>query len=396
MLNPVLALILSGLFLKLWLERPAHRHILLFSTGYLGYAAAFGLQATYWPLGYPANGLLSNLFLLYAYIAVIHGIMLRRRQPTPFLALGVLGALGAAGQFWFALVEPDMTGRIYAVNFCYGTMMLVVAACMYSFRNKTPVERVLFAVALTIGLYSFVRTIGVSLMEGHIADRAQYVGSLTWLVLNFSAAFFALLFALTLAYMVVLDAMQDLRAESMTDLLSGLLNRRGFEEHGRRALAHSDRIGVPAVLLICDIDHFKSVNDRFGHVCGDQVITAFGRCLGDAAGGEHVTARIGGEEFAVVLAGANLKTGRLFAEAVRNACSMLRVSGLPEDCAVTASFGVAEKQAGEDLTSLMRRADAALYEAKRRGRDRVRSAEAHMVKTGTDDSQPLSSARTGG
>jgi diguanylate cyclase (GGDEF)-like protein len=289
-----------------------------------------------------------------------------------------------------------MTGRIYAVNFCYGAMMLVAAATMHTFRNKTPIERVLFAVALTIGLYSFVRTIGISLVEGHIVDRAQYVGSLTWLVLNFSAAFFALLFALTLAYMVVLDAMQDLRAESMTDLLSGLLNRRGFEEHGRKALAHAGGIGVPAALLICDIDHFKSVNDRFGHACGDQVITAFGRCLSDAAGGEHVTARIGGEEFAVVLAGANLKTGRLFAEAVRNACSTLKISGLPEDCAVTASFGVAEMQAGEDLTSLMRRADAALYEAKRRGRDRVRSAETHAGKTGTDGNPPLSSVRASG
>jgi diguanylate cyclase (GGDEF)-like protein len=394
-LNPVLALVLSGLFLKLWLERQARRHVLFFCTAYLSYAVTFGLQAMDWPFGYPANGLLSNLFILYAYIAAIHGIMLRRRHPTPFFALGVLGALGFAGQFWFAVVQPDMTGRIYAVNFCYGAMMLVAAATMYRFRDKTPVERALFAVALTIGLYSFVRTVGISLAEGHIVDRAQYVGSLTWLVLNFSAAFFALLFALTLAYMVVLDAMQELRTESMTDLLSGLLNRRGFEERGRTALANAGEYGLPTALLICDIDHFKAVNDRFGHACGDQVIAAFARCLADAAGSRHVTARIGGEEFAAVLSGANLKTGRLFAEAVRQACSTLKVPGLPEGHAVTASFGVAELQSGEDLTSLMRRADAALYEAKRRGRDRVRSADAQGAKIGTEGNPP-SSARAAG
>jgi diguanylate cyclase (GGDEF)-like protein len=395
LLNPVLALVLSGLFLKLWLERPADRHILFFCTGYFSYAVTFGLQAMDWPLGYPANGLLSNLFILYAYMAIIHGIMLRRGQPTPFLALGVLGAIAFAGQFWFAFVQPDITGRIYAVNFCYGAMMLVAAATMYRFRDKTPAERVLFTVALTIGLYSFVRTVGVSLAEGHIVDRAQYVGSLTWLILNFSAAFFALLFALTLTYMVMRDAMQELRTESMTDLLSGLLNRRGFEEHGRAALANAGEYGLPTALLICDIDHFKAVNDRFGHACGDQVIAAFARCLADAAGSRHVTARIGGEEFAVVLSGANLKTGRLFAEAVRNACSTLRAPGLPEDHAVTASFGVAELQPGEDLTSLMRRADAALYEAKRRGRDRVRSADAQGAKAGAEVNPP-SSARAGG
>jgi diguanylate cyclase (GGDEF)-like protein len=375
LLNPVLALALSSLFLKLWLERKAQTHVLFFSIAYLCYAVAFGLQAVPWPFGDPGNGLLTNLFLLVTFGASIHGMMLRRGHPTPFAALATLAVLGFAAQFWFAVVQPDMTGRIYAVNFCYGGMMLVAAAEMRGFADKTPAERLLFAVVLTIGVYSFARTVGVSLMQGHMIERSEYVGSLTWLVLNFSAALFALLMALTLVYLVVRDAMQDLRTESMTDLLSGLLNRRGFEENGRKMLAHAGELGLPTALLICDIDHFKSVNDRFGHACGDQVIAAFAHCLRDAAADRHVAARIGGEEFAVVLSGTNLKTARLFAEAVRNACSTLKAAGLPEDYAVTASFGVAEMQAGEDLTSLMRRADAALYDAKRRGRDRVRGAE---------------------
>jgi diguanylate cyclase (GGDEF)-like protein len=396
LLNPVLALALSGLFLKLWMERRARTHVLFFCAAYFCYAMAFGLQAAPWPFGDPGNALLSNLFLLGTFGASIHGMMLRRRHPTPFAALGALAVLGFAAQFWFAIVQPDMTGRIYAVNFCYGGMMLVAAAEMRAFPDKTPVERLLFAVVLTVGLYSFARTIGVSLAEGHIAERSQYIGSLTWLVLNFSAALFALLLALTLVYLVVQDAMQDLRAESMTDLLSGLLNRRGFEENGRKVLARAGEVGLPTALLICDIDHFKSVNDRFGHACGDQVIAAFAQCLHDAAGGRHVVARIGGEEFAVVLSGANLKTGRLFAEAVRNACATLKAAGLPEDYAVTASFGVAEMQAGEDLTSLRRRADAALYDAKRRGRDRVRSAEARGDAARRSAGDPPLSMQAGG
>jgi diguanylate cyclase (GGDEF)-like protein len=375
LLNPVLALALSGLFLKLWMERKAQTHVLFFCAAYSLYAVAFGFQASPWPFGDPGNALLSNFFLLGTFGATIHGIMLRRRRPTPFAALATLAVLGYAAQAWFSVVHPDMTGRIYAVNFCYGGMMLLTAAEIRAFPDKTAAERLLFAVILTIGVYSFARTVGISLVQGHIVERSEYVGSLTWLVLNFSTALFALLLALTLVYLVVLDAMQDLRAESMTDLLSGLLNRRGFEENGRKVLAHAGEFGLPAALLICDIDHFKSVNDRFGHACGDQVIAAFAHCLRDAADDRHVVARIGGEEFAVVLSGTNLKAGRLFAEAVRNACSMLKTASLPEDYAVTASFGVAEMQAGEDLTSLMRRADAALYDAKRRGRDRVRGAD---------------------
>jgi len=396
LLNPVLALALSGLFLKLWMERKAQIHVLFFCVAYLCYAAAFGLQAVPWPFGDPGHGLLSNLFLLGTFGASIHGMMLRRRHPTPFLPLATLAILGFAAQFWFAVVQPDMTGRIYAVNFCYGGMMLVAAAEMRGFPDKTPVERLLFAVVSTIGIYSFARTIGVSLMQGHIIERSEYVGSLTWLVLNFSAALFALLLALTLVYLVVRDAMQELRTESMTDLLSGLLNRRGFEENGRGMLAHAGELGLPAALLICDIDHFKAVNDRFGHACGDQVIAAFAHCLRDAAASRHVAARIGGEEFAVVLSGTNLKAGRLFAEAIRNACSTLKAAGLPENYAVTASFGVAEMQAGEDLTSLMRRADAALYDAKRRGRDRVRSAETLGDATRRDTAAPPVAMRARG
>lgn len=396
LLNPVLALALSGLFLKLWSERKAQTHVLFFSVSYLCYAAAFGLQISRWPFGDPENALLSNLFLLGTFGSAIHGMMLRRRHPTPLAALTTLAVLGFAAQFWFAVIQPDMTGRIYAVNFCYGGMMLLAAAEMRSFTEKTPVERLLFGVVLTIGIYSFARTVGISLMQGHIAERSEYVGSLTWVVLNFSAALFALLLALTLIYLVVLDAMQDLRTESMTDLLSGLLNRRGFEENGRKALAHAGELGLPAALLICDIDHFKSVNDRFGHACGDQVITAFAHCLHDAAGGRHVVARIGGEEFAVVLSGTNLKAGRLFAEAVRNACATLKAAGLPENHAVTASFGVAEMQPGEDLTSLMRRADAALYDAKRRGRDRVRGAESRTDPSRRSAGDPALPLQAGG
>ncbi len=376
LLNPVLALIFAGLFLTLWLQQKQTRRfsVLLFSVGYFTYAISFTLQFLPWPFGQAGNALLSDLFMTCSFVAIIHGILRRRDRPTPFLALGVIAAGGFTALAWFVFGQPDMTGRIYAINFCFGAMMILASAKIRRFENRMPIENVLLAVTSMIGIYTFVRTVGVSIAEGHLITRAQYVGSFTWLMLNFSAAFFALVFALTLLSMVVLDRIQDLRLESTTDLLSGLRNRRGFEMQARRMVDHADRLGVPTVLLICDLDHFKTVNDRFGHVCGDAVIAAFANCLGGAAGSAHLAARIGGEEFAVVLTGANLKTGRLFAEAVRTACSTLAVDGLPDDYSVTASFGLAETRAGEDLTSLMRRADAALYDAKRRGRDRVRSA----------------------
>ena len=104
----------------------------------------------------------------------------------------------------------------------------------------------------------------------------------------------------------------------------------------------------------------------------DRVLVAFARFLQQASMQTHVTGRIGGEEFAVLLPGVNLAAARLFAEGARAAFASMSVDGLPDGRRFTASFGVAELEAGEGLVDLMRRADDALYRAKREGRDRVR------------------------
>ncbi|PDQ19180.1 GGDEF domain-containing protein, partial [Mesorhizobium sanjuanii] len=117
---------------------------------------------------------------------------------------------------------------------------------------------------------------------------------------------------------------------------------------------------------------FKNINDNFGHASGDRVIEAFAGLLREAAADHHVAGRLGGEEFAIILPGTNLAAARLFAEGTRNAFGTLPVEGLPQDHRCTASFGVAELQPGEGFAGLTQRADEALYQAKRGGRDRVR------------------------
>lgn len=162
------------------------------------------------------------------------------------------------------------------------------------------------------------------------------------------------------------------KTAASVDPLTGLLNRRGFSEATARMIDREAKAGRPITVMIFDIDHFKSVNDTYGHAAGDNVIAAFAAFLGTAASDHHVAGRIGGEEFAIVLPGTNLTAARLFAEGARSALAAMPVEGLPEDRRVTASFGVAELLPGEGTSSLMRRADAALYQAKNDGRDCVR------------------------
>ncbi|TIO39496.1 MAG: GGDEF domain-containing protein, partial [Mesorhizobium sp.] len=123
----------------------------------------------------------------------------------------------------------------------------------------------------------------------------------------------------------------------------------------------------PVALVIADLDHFKRINDSYGHACGDRVIETFAGLLREAAAEHHVAGRIGGEEFAI-LPGTNLAAARLFAEGARSAFGGLPIEGLPADHRCSASFGVAELAVDEDFSDLLRRADEALYAAKNAGR----------------------------
>ena len=180
--------------------------------------------------------------------------------------------------------------------------------------------------------------------------------------------------ALLAIMIAVRDVLAEVIARSEIDTLSGLLNRRGFERHAAATMERSVRQGMPFSLIIADMDHFKSINDTFGHLAGDHVIQVFSGFLRGAAGGQQVAARLGGEEFAIVLPGSNLMAARLFAEGVRSAFSALPIDGLLAGTHATASFGVAELVPSEGLPTLMQRADEALYAAKRAGRNCVQIA----------------------
>jgi diguanylate cyclase (GGDEF)-like protein len=161
----------------------------------------------------------------------------------------------------------------------------------------------------------------------------------------------------------------ELRAEARVDTLTGLLNRRGFEERVPHELALALRNGWTLSLVSFDIDRFKSVNDEWGHETGDRVLARFGRALREHARSIDLTARIGGEEFVALLPETDSATAHRFAERVRTAFIHTNEPGVP---GVTVSAGVASAAAPDaDLELLLREADRALYVAKRSGRNQT-------------------------
>ena len=166
------------------------------------------------------------------------------------------------------------------------------------------------------------------------------------------------------------------------DPLTGLLDRRGFVTEANRRLRLAARRRVPLALLYIDLDRFKQINDRFGHAVGDAVLHEFARAAEMSVRDDDIVARIGGEEFVILLVDTSLDGAKLVAERVRTETCSVEVNDLPRGFSVTASVGIAESAGGEKLDAFMARADAALYEAKAAGRDCVRVA-APRAETGS-------------
>lgn len=177
-----------------------------------------------------------------------------------------------------------------------------------------------------------------------------------------------------------------LQSEALTDPLTGLLNRRGLEREIERLYGAEPQALAKAGVLIADIDHFKRINDTYGHLFGDQVINATARALQQSVKGRDLVARFGGEEFLMLLPDTPPAGALAVAEHVRKSFSKVRIrrSGSDEFVEhVTISVGVTVPAVGEPFEAALGRADKALYLAKNAGRNRV-----HMLEAG--DTVPAS------
>ncbi len=169
-----------------------------------------------------------------------------------------------------------------------------------------------------------------------------------------------------------------LTRQAHTDALTGLANRRELTARLEDELERAGRNGTSLSFVIADIDDFKLVNDGFGHQAGDEVIKAVASVLAGSVRETDLPARFGGEEFVIVLPGARLANARRTADAIRMAIAELEVTGARhEPISVTASFGVAEFPTYATPEALLAAADAALYQAKRAGKNRVATSTVH-------------------
>lgn len=170
------------------------------------------------------------------------------------------------------------------------------------------------------------------------------------------------------------DQLEEVRTQSLRDPLTSIPNRRAFDKTLEGAIEHAARSHEPLCVAMADLDHFKALNDRYGHQAGDVVLQNFARLISRSASEPRLVARYGGEEFAMIFPGSDLMAAHnrlvnikhMFSQMVHDAESS--AGPLP---VVTASFGVAKFQPGLSARDLLQKADASLYDAKAKGRNRV-------------------------
>jgi diguanylate cyclase len=168
--------------------------------------------------------------------------------------------------------------------------------------------------------------------------------------------------------------LQSARGEALTDPLTGILNRRGFEINANRTFADQATLDKGLCLLMLDIDHFKKINDTYGHLFGDKVIRAIAATLKSKVRGEDSVARIGGEEFAVMLPETDISGARTVAENIRQSIEKGKIRRLDTQeqiGGITLSIGIAAYTGGVSVVDMLDQADKALYVSKNSGRNKT-------------------------
>ena len=360
-------LIVFGLgFLWVWLIERRRHYLLLLASACVLFSMGALTQIFYVPSDTGLNAIFSNAFYTSAVLLAAEGLLRRSGKRFGLVPHIVLLAGFTLLIWYFFYVERNLVARVYIQNFGFGLILLVTAIRLAGPARARAVDRTLFWVLLIFAVQFFPRTVltmGFSAPEGIRA----FGQSLFWSVLHLSLAVLGAGLAFVILAAVVTDMIEDLRRERDLDQLTGVLNRRGFEDRADRLLAGST--GMVA-LVLCDLDHFKRINDTFGHAAGDEVLGAFGAILRGNIRKRDVVGRIGGEEFSILLPDSDDEGALELVARLRTVLGQTTFR-LPEATRVTASFGIAVSRAGERRAALMARADSALYQAKNTGRDRV-------------------------
>jgi diguanylate cyclase (GGDEF)-like protein len=311
----------------------------------------------------PHLAVFSALVLIHQ---AINDVLDLKQRYLPFsLAVGFASLIGLVT---FTLIYPNVGMRIYTLDTADALQTGLTTVVLFRCRNaalRIPIRTTGYLIG-GMAVIHVLRIVQTILHPPHI-DLVKLD--------TFQAFFVFFIFilglgtGLSLLWLSFCSQRNKLQALAHTDGLTGLLNRRAFEETLHRELLYAQRCGRDTGLVLIDLDFFKSINDSHGHAVGDEVIRRASAALQIGTRGSDALARFGGEEFIAMLRDMDLLQASMIAERIRQQVESLR--DLPAGLNITASIGVAVSSPTDTPESLLKKADDALYHSKRSGRNTV-------------------------
>lgn len=363
-----LLFLFSIAFFSLGILERSRQYLLWYSFSFLSFAFA-ALAQVLIPLGPGLNTMVAAALYMAGALMFGHGVLSRsgRHLGLVFPLSAFVLVVGLVGYYFY--FDLSLMARIYTLNLGLAATFLVLGWKARFLLKGNRADQVLLAALLLIGLHFFPRTL-LTANSALLVPVTDMDNSVFWLWMQLSLTLLGAAAGLCLLLVTGVDVVHGLRRERNTDVLTGLLNRRGLE--AAVATARGDRRDTDrSWVLVCDVDRFKSINDEYGHAAGDKVLKDIARLIRRMARSMDALARVGGEEFVIVMRGCSASKAYAMAECIRVGIETMRCEALPPEHTVTGSFGIAEFRPGEQLWSAVQRGDESLYIAKRSGRNRT-------------------------
>lgn len=366
--------------MTLW-ERKAHpersRELGIWAAAYGAFTAGCVLALTRTLFPGVTGPALTNIVMMLGYLLVLQGALALDGKALPKALIATV--LVAVGAVW-SLAGTALAGIVW--NYASALPIAIVSALTALVLHRSRAVRrlrsrpIAIAVFLGHGLFNGARVLVVPIFAWFYGDAVAPIAAK---VTMYEAVLFSVAMAMSLLALVREEERALLLTISRTDYLTGLNNRLGFFELGPALLAQQGNSPAHS-LLAFDLDHFKVINDRYGHDVGDRVLKLFADVARETAGPKAMGARLGGEEFAILLPKTDEQEACAIAQGIaqRFASSVARSDSL--GVPATVSVGLAEARSGEtDLSALLAAADRALYRAKQLGRNRIEIAKPDKV-----------------
>ncbi|MCH8249808.1 MAG: GGDEF domain-containing protein [Proteobacteria bacterium] len=362
---------LSIIFFIAWKTLGEQPYALSWSVGFLGATCQwfFTLQSDWFP-SYETYWLTVNVFALVLITLGIRGHCQRTDCQDLPSNLWPYAAVVYAGIIWTTVVDAHI-GFSVALIPATACVTLFLSALMI-IRHREVSRPAEWAAATSMVIFAISQGIaaGMAAMQGAAGDSTYQSLYVDYNFLTLPAGYMGM--GMFIIFMLASDISIDMKQLAIHDQLTGILNRRGLGEQGASAYAAFRRTGRPVSVIMTDIDRFKFINDEYGHAVGDAALVHFAELLIENRRVDDILARVGGEEFAIVLQGADLQGALNIAVGL---CAKIEAHAMQIDdntLKMTASFGVATVSNKDTcLSDTIIRADRALYRSKRAGRNQV-------------------------